>query len=64
MKIPAIRAHLKKAAAREPEELQPIVILLSKQLGAYDRSNADDRKALAAEMLKSVAKIEKAGCGR
>ena len=60
----AIRKQLKKAAARESEELQPIADLLSKQLGTYDRSNADDRKALAPEILRSVARIEKAACGR
>lgn len=63
MKIPAIRAHLKKAAAREPA-LKPAADLLSKQLGTFDRGNSDDRKALAPEILKSVANIEKAISGR
>lgn len=64
MNIPALRAHLKKAAAREPEEVRPIADLLSKQIGAYGRGSADDRKALEPEILKSVANIEKAADGR
>lgn len=64
MNIPALRTHLKKAAAREPEELQPIADLLSKQLGAYARGGDEDKAALRPEILRSVANIEKAASGR
>lgn len=63
MKIPAIRAHLKKAATREPA-LQKVIGVLRKQLGNYQRGNTDDRKALKPEILKIVANVEKATCGR
>lgn len=44
MNIPAIRAQLKKAAAREPA-LKPIADLLSKQLGSFERGGDEDQKA-------------------
>lgn len=63
MNIPAIRAHLKKAAAREPEELRPLINLLSKQLSSAGRGTGDDRKALWPEIEKNMTNIERARGG-
>lgn len=62
--IDTIRNNLRKAAARQPGEMQPVIRLLDKQLRNFERGSPDDKAALRQVIRASLKRIEARGDGR
>lgn len=58
--ITAIRDDLKRAAAREPEQVRSFLATLDKQLKGWAKGDSADHAALRPEIEKNIKRIEKA----